>query len=281
MSNAAHTLVTTQGELSYFDWGSGDPVLCLHGLGDQGIVWESLGTSLADTHRVIALDLPGHGDSYKPSDESAFASPKLVSLLEEFANTQNLENLTVIAHSWSAKLALIWAKQNPTRIKQLILVDPFFVNRFPGLLKITLPLLYRTLPFLKMMGPFTNQAAAETMAKSLKQYQGWSLAQQKLFQTSVDQKTDGSWGSKFSLEARNGVFLDTFEVSGLIDTVDVPCQVLLPKDGLNRRPWQIKPYKTHLPQLTLQTIAGNHWPHLVEAEQFNCTIQKILSHEAI
>ena len=266
-------------QLSAYQWGTGKPILCLHGLGDHGGVWRSLGESLSTHYSIVALDLPGHGNSKKPNLSKAYLSSSIVQLLEEFAVAQEWASITVIAHSWAAKLALIWAQQKPKRIQRLILIDPFFVNRFPFFLKPTLPILYRVLPFLKMMGPFSSRTAAEQTAKQMKQYQGWSPLQQHVFENSIHEKEPGIWASKFTAEARNGVFLDTFQQSGLTADLNTPTHILLPEAGLNRREWQLAPYKKHLRQLQFHQVAGNHWPHLVNPNTTNEQIQHILDSE--
>ena len=56
---------TSHGTLAYSDVGSGSPaVLLLHGNSFCMKVWKHvLSSSLSETHRIIAFDLPGHGDS--------------------------------------------------------------------------------------------------------------------------------------------------------------------------------------------------------------------------
>lgn len=276
-SNTAHTVELSAGLLSYRQWGVGEPVLCLHGLADHGLVWRALAESLRSSYRCIAPDLPGHGDSAKPVAAQRYASRSLVSILEEFATALKLQTLHIVAHSWSAKLALIWARQCPSRISSLFLVDPFFVNRFPAVFRLSFPLLYRLLPFLKMLGPFPTFDDAQNTARTLKQYRGWSSLQQEVFRASLEQKPDGTWGSKFTAAARNGVFLDILQQSGLRDTLQTQAYILVPEKGLNRTAWQIKPYLTFLPNVEIQAIPGNHWPHLVEPSQFNQAILGNLS----
>ena len=46
--------------------GTGAPVVAVHGLGETKASFLSTVSALADTFRVIALDLPGFGDSDKP-----------------------------------------------------------------------------------------------------------------------------------------------------------------------------------------------------------------------
>jgi pimeloyl-ACP methyl ester carboxylesterase len=197
--------------------------------------------------------------------------------LEALADELFTEPVTVIAHSWAAKLALLWAKQAHHRVKQLILVDPFFVNTLPKLFQPTLPIFYRTLPFLKVMGPFPSREAAATLAQTLKQYRGWSALQESVFDAAMEQKPDGTWGSKFAIAARNGVFADILNRAGLTESLDIPTHLLLPQAGLNRMAWQTRPYYRYLTHLQVQTIPGNHWPHLVEPEAFNGAILAILS----
>jgi pimeloyl-ACP methyl ester carboxylesterase len=266
---ASMRITTGAVTLTYREAGMGEPVLLLHGLADHGGVWQGVIDTLSPHYRCIAPDLRGHGDSDKPDRPDAYGSLEFVADLEALATQLALTSLRVVAHSWAAKLALLWARIHPTRIQTLVLVDPFFVNKLSPLFRPTFPLLYRTLPFLKVMGPFADYDQAVALAKTLKQYSGWSPVQASVFEAAMEQKADGTWGSKFTVAARNGVFNDILQLAGLTAALPTPTHLLLPEQGLNRMAWQINPYKTYLPQLTMQTIPGNHWPHLVTPE--SCT----------
>lgn len=262
--------------LAYRDLGIGPSVVLLHGLADHSLVWQPLAESLADRYRCVAPDLRGHGDSSKPP-ASAYDSRLIASDLESFCEKLQLGPVHVIAHSWAAKVALLWAQQRPQRLHSLILLDPFFVNRLPLALRPTFPLLYRILPFLKVMGPFSTLAEAIAVARQLKQYQSWSDHQQAVFRAGMVQRADGRWCSKFAIAARNGVFADVVQVAGLTTTLDTPTALLLPDQGLNRMAWQTKPYRQYLTQLQIQTVPGNHWPHLVEPEAVNQAVAFLLN----
>jgi pimeloyl-ACP methyl ester carboxylesterase len=56
--------------IRYVDQGAGEPIVLLHGVGGSVDTWTSTGIlqDLAKDHRVIALDLRGHGKSGKPHD---------------------------------------------------------------------------------------------------------------------------------------------------------------------------------------------------------------------
>lgn len=73
----------------------------------------------------------------------------------------------------------------------MILVDSIFIGKMPGWMKITFPILYRTLETLKGMGPFDSFAEAEIQTKQLGKYAGWSQLQQIVFKESIEEKYDG------------------------------------------------------------------------------------------
>ncbi len=274
-ANRKTLTLSTNLNLSYLRWGAGEPVILLHGLADHGLVWQSLAQTLADRYLCIAPDLRGHGESSKPA-ETEYDSRMLATDLEILAQNLGLQQVHVVAHSWSAKIALIWACKQPQRLRTLTLVDPFFVNRLPSLFRPLFPILYRILPFLKVMGPFSNYEAAVSLARSLKQYRQWSNLQASVFQAGIEQKTDGSWGSKFAIAARNGVFLDAIQLAGLTETITTETCLLVPKQGLNRSSLQLSPYKKYIPNLHISAIPGNHWAHLVEPQAFNQAVATFL-----
>jgi pimeloyl-ACP methyl ester carboxylesterase len=270
------TLQTSAIQLSYLEWNQGkEPLILLHGLADQGLVWLSLAEYLATDYHIVAPDLRGHGESSKPN--IGYSSELIIGDLEALMAHLEWDSAHILGHSWGGKLAAIWATKYPEHFRSLILVDPFFIDKLPSWLKITFPFLYRVLPFLQGMGPFVSYEAAETLAKQLKQYRGWSNLQQKLFQASLEEKSDGSWGSKFTIAARNEIFLDVMTVAGLTKTINIPCLFIKPKQGLNRTQWQLKPYQKYLSQLQIKEISGNHWAFLVNPPEFNQAVKEFLA----
>ena len=268
--------VTDAVTLAYRELGTGQPVIMLHGLADHSLVWYPLAVALRDRYRCLAPDLRGHGDSSKPAADQ-YEAARLATDLEQFCQRQGLGAVHVVAHSWAAKIALVWARQQPDRLKGLVLVDPFFVNRLSGAFRPTFPLLYRTLPFLKVMGPFATLEQATAIAQGLKQYRGWNAHQQAVFQTGMAAQADGQWRSKFAIAARNGVFADVVQTAGLTEPLTTPTALLLPEKGLNRMAWQMRPYHQYLTRLEVQTIPGNHWPHLVVPESCNAAVAAFLA----
>ncbi|NET57734.1 MAG: alpha/beta hydrolase [Symploca sp. SIO2E6] len=262
-------------QLSYLEWNqSQEPLLLLHGLGDHALVWSNLGNYLSDRYHIVAPDMRGHGESSKPEQNYRFADA--IADLEALMEHLNWSAVHIVGHSWMGKLVPIWAKQHPERFRSMILVDPIFIGRMPSWLKVTFPLLYRFLSFLKGMGPFESYEQAEEQARQLKQYQGWSPWQQQVFQGGIEQKSNGSWGSKFTISARNQIFEEVMRVDGLTSPIDIPTLFVLSETGFNRQERQLKPYKTYLTNLCIRQVPGNHWPFLVQPEAFNQTVEAFL-----
>lgn len=262
-------------QLAYLEWNEGqEPLLLLHGMADHCLIWAGLGEFLQDRYHILAPDLRGHGNSSKP--ENGYCCADIIADLEALMADRGWASAHVVAHSWSAKVALVWAKQHPEAIQSLVLIDPFFINPIPHWLKFTFPLLYRTLPFLKMLGPFKTHEQAKQQAQQLKQYSGWSELQQAVFEEGIEQKPDGRWGSKFVVQARDEIFADVMQVAGLTAPIDIPTLFIQPERGLNRTAWQLKPYQTYLQHLQIVQVPGHHWCFLVEPSAFNQTVKTFL-----
>ncbi len=265
-------------EISYVTSCVGkEPLLLLHGLADHCLVWSNLIDYLTDDYYIIAPDLRGHGDSSKPQQGYRFQD--YLQDLEGLMDHLGLANAHVLGHSWSAKLAAIWATQKPERFRSLILVDPFFIDKMPSWFKLTFPILYKVLPFLKVVGDFADYETAEQIARQLKQYQGWTKAQAAVFRQGITQKPDGTWASKFVVQARDEIFAEVMKTAGLTKPIDVPTLFIKPQQGLNRTSWQLRPYQTYITNLQITEVPGNHWPFLVEPVTFNQAIKEFLLKE--
>ncbi|KYC41686.1 haloalkane dehalogenase [Scytonema hofmannii PCC 7110] len=275
MKPVRQTLSTPDMQLSYLEWNQGqEPLLLLHGLADHALVWCSLGDDLAADYHIIAPDMRGHGESSKPEKEYSFESA--IADLEALMNKLGWSSAHIVGHSWSGKLAVIWARLNPQRVRSMVLIDPIFIWKIPSIFKVTFPLLYNSLSFLKGMGPFASYEEAEQKARQLYEFQGWSPLQQQVFKEGIEQKPDGSWGSKFTIAARNGIFEEVMRVPGFTIPIHTPTLFIQPEKGVNRKDWQLKPYKTYLKNLQISTVPGNHWPFLSQPEIFNQTVKAFL-----
>jgi len=114
---------TRRGRLSTIEAGSGPPLVAIHGLGATKASFLPTVAALSGRFRVIALDLPGFGDSDKPlgaSYDARFFARAIVGLLD----TLELERAHLIGNSLGGRVALEVAMGYPDRVERLALLCP-------------------------------------------------------------------------------------------------------------------------------------------------------------
>jgi pimeloyl-ACP methyl ester carboxylesterase len=111
------------------DFASNRPgpiVLCLHGLGGSALNFGLVGPILAPTHRVIALDLYGHGETgASPAEQRPAAQlESQLQLIERVLAEISEQPVLLVGHSLGGILALLHTVRHPDTVERLILLDP-------------------------------------------------------------------------------------------------------------------------------------------------------------
>jgi pimeloyl-ACP methyl ester carboxylesterase len=119
-------VVVNTGELSLHCviWGddADPPVLLIHGNGAHAHWWDTLVPALTRDHRLLAVDLRGHGSSEWPAEIAyrlADYERDLVELLDALAEGP----VPIIAHSMGGRAALWLAAHQPARVAGVAVVD--------------------------------------------------------------------------------------------------------------------------------------------------------------
>lgn len=107
-------------EMAHIRRGSGRPLLLVHGLGSSRRVWSLIGRQLAEQREVIAIDLPGHGDTPAEEDSGTFAG--LARSLDEWLGMAGLEGADMVGSSMGARLVLEMARRG--RSGAVVALDP-------------------------------------------------------------------------------------------------------------------------------------------------------------
>ena len=121
MTSTTRQLSEPYGILSFREAGQGAPVLLLHGVGMQSAAWEPQIEALSRSHRVIALDMPGHGGS-SPLPEGA-ELPDFVAWLAAVFQDLDLGGVSLAGHSMGALIALGFAIEHPERLARVALLN--------------------------------------------------------------------------------------------------------------------------------------------------------------
>lgn len=106
--------------------GEGPPLLLLHGLGESTFTWRKIVPGLAETHRVIALDLKGFGRSDKPLDQ-AYSADDQAALVAAFMERRGLTGVVLAGHSFGGtvalRTALVPGVREAGRIRRLVIIS--------------------------------------------------------------------------------------------------------------------------------------------------------------
>jgi pimeloyl-ACP methyl ester carboxylesterase len=114
---------TAIGPLSIAEAGAGAPVVLIHGLGATKASFLPTLTALAGTHRCIAVDLPGFGDSVKPIRaryDARFFARSMIALLDAL----ELEQAHLVGNSMGGRVALELGLSARDRVGRLALLAP-------------------------------------------------------------------------------------------------------------------------------------------------------------
>ncbi len=108
--------------LALTDFGYGEPIVLLQGWPFDSSVWEPLPSMLAEYNRVISFDPRGMGKSDAPWDY--YSVDLLASDLHRVIIEQALYDVTLVAWSTAAPVALLYAHTHRKRVTRLVLLAP-------------------------------------------------------------------------------------------------------------------------------------------------------------
>jgi len=126
-----HRTAVNGCDVRYLRAGSGTPVVFVHTLRTQLEMFlqviEQLDTSQVE---VIAIDLPGHGESAAPPVDytAGYFTDTVEGLLEHL----NLHNAVFVGESIGASIGLILAARGNPRIAHVVAVNPYDYGRWGG-----------------------------------------------------------------------------------------------------------------------------------------------------
>lgn len=131
---------TSQLNMHYLDWilpttsaeHTDTAVLALHGLASSCHWYDLVMPHLAGSHRCIAPDQRGHGQTDQPP--TGYDWQSVATDIVEALDLLHLERVSVLGHSWGGYVALSVAAKYPERVSNLAIIDGGFIDwtRWPG-----------------------------------------------------------------------------------------------------------------------------------------------------
>lgn len=110
----------------------GAPIVLLHGWGVSSYLWRHNILPLAAAgHRVVSLDLPGHGLSSAPDAPGTYTVERFAASVLEALDELSIPRALVAAQSMAGKIAVRMALKAPHRVSRLVLFGPVGFGLIP------------------------------------------------------------------------------------------------------------------------------------------------------
>jgi pimeloyl-ACP methyl ester carboxylesterase len=117
-------------ETRLLDVGSGPPVVVLHGWGGRIESMAPVVRCLAADYRILAIDLPGFGDSPLPA--GVWGTADYAAYVRDVLAMLDLPAAHFVGHSFGAKTSLYLAATHPEIVDKLVAVGPSGIRSSPS-----------------------------------------------------------------------------------------------------------------------------------------------------
>ncbi|QUG43319.1 alpha/beta hydrolase [Psychrobacillus sp. INOP01] len=99
---------TNHSKIVYKDEGQGETLILIHGFCGSSEYWNKVIPKLSKSYRVIAIDLPGHGES--KGHDSVQEIDQYALVIKDFLEELKIEKVTMFGHSLGGYITLAFAE---------------------------------------------------------------------------------------------------------------------------------------------------------------------------
>ncbi len=163
-------------------------MICVHGVGRNARDFDVLGEALSSTHRVLAVDMPGRGESDWLADPNDYVFPTYLTTLTALIARSGAQTVDWVGTSMGGLLGIVMAAQPKSPIGRLVVndvgpaIEPAAIERIRGY--------FGTDP------TFATYAEIEQYIRTISAPFGPLTAAEweHVTRTNVRQRPDGRWG---------------------------------------------------------------------------------------
>lgn len=116
--------------MAYRRTGSGPPVVLVHGIPTNSLLWRHVQRSLSTHRDVLAVDLIGYGSSEKPEDVDPSVANQ-ARWLATFIAACDVGPVVLVGHDIGGGVAQLVAAHHPALVERLVLVDTIAYDSWP------------------------------------------------------------------------------------------------------------------------------------------------------
>lgn len=254
-------------KLFYRQFGTGKPVVILHGLFGVSDNWVTFGKNLSSTRAVYIPDLRNHGQS---PHSAVFDFQSLCSDIYELCEDLGLETIDLIGHSLGGKTAMLLALQYPRLISKLVVVDISLRKSPPDRnhQKLLNAMLGVTFDGVQSRSEVEKQLAAEVPDIQIRQF----------LMKNVYWRDRQTLDWRLNLKAINDNLLSVFEGITFPGVFEGPALFIRGGKSDYIRDSDIPGIKSKFPGASVKTIeSASHWVHADAPGEFSGLVSGFLS----
>jgi pimeloyl-ACP methyl ester carboxylesterase len=110
-----------QGTIRYREQGTGEPVVLVHGLLNNGLLWREVADALAKDFRVISPDWPLGSQELPMKEGTDLSPPGLAAIVAAFLEALDLRDVTLVGNDTGGAICQLVAVNHPGRLGRLVL----------------------------------------------------------------------------------------------------------------------------------------------------------------
>jgi pimeloyl-ACP methyl ester carboxylesterase len=264
-------LERTDLRVRVLSYGSGAPLLFLHGASSMAAAWAPLFAELQG-FRLLAVDLPGHGLSDPVRYRRGRVREHTRKLIDDVVDALALDDVPVVGHSLGAMFALWYAATGSERISAVIAVGSPAVA-LPGV-RVRIPLSLLTVPGLGvavLRSPSSRSSYRRLLAPGLG-YAEVKMAPDSLIDALrlAARRPENARTIASLLHA-----IDRFRrpraesvlTADELAAIRVPTTFILGTDDAYLSPGDARPSIARIPNATVHEMPAGHGPWLVDPER--------------
>lgn len=118
---SAKTVPIADHEVHYLEGGTGEAVVLLHGIFAEKDHWVDFARPLSERYRIVALDLPGFGQSGR-HDKLAYDYEAQTTRLKEFLDALGIRRAHLAGNSMGGTIAALFAIRHPDRVASVAFI---------------------------------------------------------------------------------------------------------------------------------------------------------------
>ena len=252
-------------KLFYREYGSGQPLIILHGLFGQSDNWNTLAKQFSENgFEVFIVDLRNHGLSPHSNDWNYKVMSEDVL---ELMNENNLQNVVLLGHSMGGKVAMQFAIDNASFLDKLIVVDispKYYPLHHQSVLEALQAIDFN---FIK-----TRREAEEVLNKYISDF-----GTKQFLLKNIYWKEDGQLAWRFNLSVIVKNIENVGEATPTEKSCDIPTLFIRGEKSNYILDTDINLIQDTFPKSMLETIPNaGHWVHAEKPKEFfDCVINFI------